>query len=369
MLTMSARQLLSLLLIALLVHPSSLVSATASSGPRAVLGSVTSYGSVRVGDVPMPSSGTLFSGDQVQTQLGTAMVQYREGPRVLLTSESLANFSSSEIQLQKGSMSFWAVSESGPTFAASTLRLEPASAKAAADVILEGKKASVLVTEGTVKVVDPSGAQIASLRAGEARLFEEAAAAALPSPAAAPPQAGTGMSSRAWLIALGVALVGTSLGIAGLLRANDADDRADKAQAAATAAQTQADQARTLVTQLQSTNAALQAQVRTLQTQLASISTYLQGEDALLRRLSAAVAELSQLEAELAAIDAQIAPLLAIVAQGGRLTDAQISTLQSLVARQAATNARIRTATNTVVGINNDFGRLPRPITVTAPGG
>ena len=89
-------------------------------------------------------------------------------------------------------MSFQTAAGSAMVFAVSTLRLEPSTAKAAANVTLKDSKASVAVTEGTLNVVDPSGVQLASLHAGDARLFEEAAAAVpgpASSPAAAPPVA------------------------------------------------------------------------------------------------------------------------------------------------------------------------------------
>lgn len=356
MLKLDVRQLLSILLVLLMVYPSPLPAASGPSvSSRAVLGSITSYGKVQVGEVQMPTEGTLFSGDRVQTQTGNAVIHYREGARVVLGNQSEANFSSSQIQLQKGLMSFQSGSGDKLVFAASTLRLQPATPKSAANITLENKKASVAVTEGTVKVVDPSGAQLASLKAGEARLFEEASAASPPSPAPAPAPAAApqgAASSRAWLIALGVGIVGTSLGIAGLVRANDADDRADEAQATATAAQT-------LAAQLQASNAALQTQANTLRSQLvtlsqqaAALSQFLQGQDTLLRQLTAALADVERLQAQLAALQVQINQ----AAGSGNL-----ALVTSLANQQADVNRQLQAATTNAINLSNQLNATPRP--------
>ena len=86
-------------------------------------------------------------------------------------------------------MAFRAGSGGGPAFAASTLRLEPLAAHSAASVSLNDGKAQATVTEGAWRVLDPSGAQLVSLKAGETALLAMASAAAL-SPAASSAAAG-----------------------------------------------------------------------------------------------------------------------------------------------------------------------------------
>ena len=105
---MNLQQLLAVLLSVALVNPVPLSAVSVeTNAPRATLGSITANGSVRVGEIQVPKTSTLFSGDQVQTGMGNAVVQYKkEGPRVSLGSDSAASFSSSEIQLQKGRMAF-----------------------------------------------------------------------------------------------------------------------------------------------------------------------------------------------------------------------------------------------------------------------
>ena len=205
---MSAKQLLAVLLSILLIDPSPLMAALSGSAPRSVMASVTSRGTVRVGETLVPSLGVLFSDDQVQSNLGSAIIQYEQGPRVLLATESSAQFTSSHVQLQRGQMVFRTVSGSGPAFAASTLRLEPATTKTIAHVTLQDKKASVSVTKGTLNIVDPSGVRLASLSAGQASVFQEASAA-LPADVAGPATAFIGEATVVWIL-LGAGLAAFS---------------------------------------------------------------------------------------------------------------------------------------------------------------
>ena len=329
MLKLAERQLLALLLCALMVNPPSIFAASTPSASRAVLGSIATNGSVRVGEVLVPTEGTLFSGDRVNTNNGNATIQYRDGARVQLASESLADFAPGRIQLEKGLMSFSTVSADGMVFSASTLRLEPTTAKSAANVTLKDTKASVSVTEGTVKVIDPSGTLLASLKAGDARLFEEAPSsssaadpAAAPSAAAAP-QGGGSSGNNHWLIAAGLAVAGIALGIAGIVKADDASNSADKANAAALAAQQQ-------VTALQATVSSVTARL-----------------NALILTVTADAAASSQLRAITVDLDIQLGNLTAIqviLATPG-VTPAQI----------AAALTRLATLT---AAVNTDLGLL-----------
>jgi len=354
MATMNLKQLLSVLLVVLIARPVPLGAAATTASTRTTLGSISSHGTVRVGDVVVPPEGTLFSGDQVQTELGSAVVRYREGANVRLGNETLASFSPSLVQLQKGQMSFRTASSEGPVFAASTLLLEPAAPNSAANVFLGDRKASVAVTEGTLKVMDPSGVQLASLSAGEARLFEEASAALPPPPSpAAAPQGGLS-GSRGWILALGVAIAGTSLGIAGLVQANDADERADEAQRLAQKAQSDADALRTLVTTLQSQITALQSQATSLTSQITALQTKLASDTKALQDLAAA-------QAEVAAIQAQLSGVLANLAVA--TTPAQV---QALAAQVSSLFNSLVTATNKVSSILVGAGQ-PAPPPVVPP--
>ncbi len=306
MLQLRLKQMLALFLCTVLIRPTPIVAA-----PGAVLGSVTPRGVVTVGDIRIPGMSALFSGDNVQTRAGSALIQYQEGAKVVLGIESQASFSPSRVELQKGQMSFSSVA-GGPQFVASTLRIEPVGPKSAANVTYMDHKATVLVTEGSFRVVDPSGAQLASLRAGEMRLFEEVSAAAPGPPAAAAPpavppspQITTGGSSRTWLLALGIGIVGTSLGIAGIVRASDADDRADAANQRANQAQSEAAEARALAASATSQNAALQTAVNNLRTQVTSLQTQLASQAANQAAVNAQLGALLAVQQELAAIQAE----------------------------------------------------------------
>ena len=85
MLRLGCRDLLALLLSVLLLNPPSIMASSTESAPHGILGSITSHGSVRVGEVPVPTDGTLFSGDRVQTNNGSAVIQYRDGARIMLS--------------------------------------------------------------------------------------------------------------------------------------------------------------------------------------------------------------------------------------------------------------------------------------------
>lgn len=370
----ASKQFLAVLLCLSVLDPTGLFASSVKND-RTVLGSIESHGAVRVGEILIPSQATLFAGDRVQTNNGGAMIQYRQGVRVSLGSESIADFTPARVQLERGLMNFQ-TSSNAVAFAASTLRLEPATAKTSVNVSFQGSKASVSVSEGSLKVIDPSGVQLASLKAGEARLFEEASASAASAPApsassapapAAPPQGGQSSagSSRKWLIGVGAAVVGASLGIAGLVRANDANDRADS----------QATQNATLsaqVTQIQSQNAALSAQVTalraqaaSLQAQLVSLASQSNAVKAIQADLAAQLAELAKVEGQLSAAQQQTTQLLAqIASQGGQATPAQLQQLQSLSTLIITINTTLGTITTRII---NDGQALNNIVITVSP--
>ncbi|MBI2817548.1 MAG: hypothetical protein HYX72_11470 [Acidobacteria bacterium] len=309
------------------------------------------------------------------------MIQYRQGVRVSLASESIADFTPAGVQLERGFMNFQTVS-SGIVFSASTLRLEPATVKTSGNVSFQGSKASVSVAEGTLKVIDPSGVQLASLSAGEARLFEEAAAtaasASAPSAAAAPaapPQGGqtSSDSSRKWLIGVGVAVVGTSLGVAGLVRANDANSRADSQAATISQVQSQNAALATQVAQVQSQNAALSTQVTALRAQAAALSAQLVSlasqsnqVKAIQAELAAQLAELSKAEAQLSAAQQQTTQLvMQIASQGGQATPAQLQQLQSLSSIMLVINTQLGVITTKIINANQALNNIVITISPT----
>jgi len=349
MLKLRMKQLLALFLCGLLVRPLSVVAEPAAA-PGAVLGSVTSRGSVHVGDSQIPGMSALFSGDQVRTGVGSALIQYQGGARVILGIESQASFSSARVELQKGQMSF--TSESGgPQFAASTLRIEPVSAKSAANVTLTDHKATVAVTEGSLRVVDPSGVRLASLRAGEVRLFEEASAAA-PSPAppaaAAPPapQIGSGAGNRTWLLVLSaVGMVAIPLAIAKGLRGNDAD--------------TCGDELRTQLNQAQAQAAALQTQVRNLQTNLNGLSGAAVRQNVVIGNLPGLLAEANRLETQLSDARSRITRLQNdIDGPCGSISSAQRGELQTATNDLNNLFQATQTLSNATSQVLNQYGNV-----------
>jgi len=351
MFRMNFKQMLSVFLAILMLRPFPMQAAPTP----AVLGSISSYGAVTVGELSAPAENTLFAGDLVSTRIGSAVIQYKQGTRVLLTMDSSAQFTPSAVQLQKGQMTFRSSSVQGPVFQASSLRLEPTVASSSANVILNDGKASVAVTEGAVRVVDPTGAPLASIQAGEARLFAMASAAAAPAApptaSAAAPQAGGG-NGTVWLLALGVAAAGASLGIAGLIRANNANDSADASKA-------------TLAT-LQSQNAALQtsltkaiADLATLRAQVSAFTTSSAQLAAIIKALDDAQTQANVLHNQVNALQAQIN---AAIASGNT------SQLNSLIASQNAVLNQLTALQTTINNLTTSLRNFTLPgVSPTAP--
>ena len=397
MLNLGCRQLLAVLLSVLVLNQPIVMAASTGSAPRSVLGSITSTGSVRVGEMPVPTEGTLFSGDRVQTNNGNAVIQYRDGARIMLASESLANFAPARMQLEKGLMTIQTVAGNGMVFAVSTLRLEPATAKASANVTLKDSKASVAVTEGTLKVVDPSGVQLASLHAGDARLFEEAAAATPAAPQGSNSQGSNGGGdvkatngttvtppgptpnhshrTGTWVIAaLGAAGVGLGVGIAGLVSANDASDSASRANASAATANTNAQAAITAAAAantaaasatagLAAANAsitALKAQVTALSAQVAANASASAQLKAISADLATQLGLLTVAEANLASAQQTLTTLVRTIASqpGGQATAAQLAQLQSLLTTIITLNAQLQVISLQIIADQNAFNTI-----------
>ena len=333
MLNVQGRQFLAVLLCLWIANAPNISAASAAATPRTAIGSIQSHGAVRVGEILAASDSTLFAGDRVQTNNGGASVQYREGVRITLGSESVATFTPERVQIERGLMTFQTIANNRVSFAASSLRLEPSSAKTVGNVVFKDSRASVSVSEGTVKVLDPSGVQLAALNAGDARVFEEAAAE--PPSAAAPaaaPQGGSSGSSHKWaLIGIGAGVVGASLGIAGLVRANDANDQADQSTSALAAAQAQL--------------AAAQTQANALAARIAALGTASANAAAIQADLALQIARLTQAQAALNTIVSQLA--------AGQITPAQAQ--QQLTALQA-------TLTQIVNAITSDQAKLAQCI-------
>src|SRR3990172_9134700 len=142
---MNLKQLMAITLSLALIQPGPISAASVdTSSPRSIIGSITSNGSVQVGDIPVPSVSTLFSGDQVTTTAGNAVIQYRQGPRVILGGASQASFTDGQVQLHRGQMAF--ESSGRPVgFSISTLKVEPTSSNSAVNVTVEDNLATVAV--------------------------------------------------------------------------------------------------------------------------------------------------------------------------------------------------------------------------------
>ena len=196
-----------------------------AASSAAVLGSINSYGPVMVGESAAAPEATLFAGDLVDTKTGNAVVQYKQGSRILLAKSSSALFSSASVELKKGQMTFRSASPKEIVFQATSLRLEPVTKKTLANVTVDEGKASISVQEGAIRAVDPSGKVLGEIPAGKTQLFAMAvppSASAAPSApaasAAAPPV--TSAATAIWL-ALGVAAATTATFVTAAVTDND----------------------------------------------------------------------------------------------------------------------------------------------------
>ena len=215
------KQGLAMVLALLMVQPYPLqAAAEAPSASAAVLGSLSSYGPVQVGEIAAPAETTLFDGDLVSTLAGRAVVQYQTGARVVVDPNSAAQFSAGQVQLQRGQMDFLSSAENAPVFLASTLRLEPVQPGSSASVSLNEGKASVAVIKGAIRVVDPTGARLRSLEAGQSALFAMASAAAPALPSASPAQFAPG--TTLWVLLAAGAAAGAATAVL-LLKGSEAD--------------------------------------------------------------------------------------------------------------------------------------------------
>jgi hypothetical protein len=230
MLQLNFKQMLSLFLAGLMVHPFPMQAA--SSAP--VLGSMNAYGPVMVGETAAPSEATLFAGDLVDTKSGNAVIQYKQGARVLLAKSSSALFSTGSVELKKGEMTFRSAGNKDVVFQATSLRLEPTSEKTLANVMVNDGKATISVKEGGVRAVDPSGITLGEIPAGKTQLFAmavapsaRAAAAPAAASAAAPPIPSAGAA-----IWVALAVAGATIGTFVTAKVADNDDEVEARAAA-----------------------------------------------------------------------------------------------------------------------------------------
>ncbi len=170
-----------------------LLSATLGFGAagEAPLGSLNAYGLVKLGSMDVPSGASVFDGQIVSTgRSGKALLALRDQTRVALGHATRARVSRKSVVLEEGAAQFTSVTPSGTPIFAGALRLEPVSPSASLEAsILERGRVNVAVWTGNVRVLDPSGAAVGRLRAGQALVFGLAALGEKAAPA--PVQEGT----------------------------------------------------------------------------------------------------------------------------------------------------------------------------------
>jgi hypothetical protein len=217
---MNFQQILAISMSALLACPAPIWAET--NVTVAALGSVASTGEVYSNEASVPAQSTLFAGDHLRTQRGAAVIQYRAGARVLLARNSEAEFAPALVRLRKGHMTFRSAAEGGLTLDARGLRLEPAGPGATGEIGFKDDTIQVALTAGTLRAVDPSGTELASLKAGETAVFGMAQSGIPQVPGTVAPQAFIG-GTTFLLLALAAGAVATPVIVYDIVQDNDED--------------------------------------------------------------------------------------------------------------------------------------------------
>ncbi len=144
----------------------------AAMADAAAIGTLSAYGEVRLGSAEAPSGATVFDGQRVTTGAGgEAVIALGDTTRIALGRATQARLSTEGIVLERGSARFETAPKQAPIFAAG-LRLEPEAGTSSVEASLRSRgRVNVAVLSGGIRVLDPSGAALASVRAGQALLF------------------------------------------------------------------------------------------------------------------------------------------------------------------------------------------------------
>lgn len=143
----------------------------------AVIGSLTTYGDVRLDSARAAQGSTVFDGQTISTSArGEALVALSDETRVSLGRGSRARLGAASVVLEQGAARFVTAGSSAAKLFARDLRLEPLSGPATLEASFKERgRVNVAVMAGGVRVTDPNGAALGTIRAGEALLFGLAA--------------------------------------------------------------------------------------------------------------------------------------------------------------------------------------------------
>jgi len=305
---------------------------------------VSTFGTVHVSGVPVPSGATIFSGDVIETAGSRAVFIFREGDAVMVGANATVRVSKNgdvpSVEVLKGMSRVQLRSKDLRLMASNwTVRAKPnaQTGRAVADVLRDSDGVvSLNVQEGELIASNgtPKGVRVAA--AGKPVLLP---AAAVPPSAGAPaPQGSSGGTRGLTVGAYALAAAAIAVGAAAIAADDDTDQEARNAAAAARtqaeAAAAQAAAAAALANSLNAQITALRAQITALQAQVAA----LQAAAGQIGQAGPLLGQLASLSAQLGAQSAQAASLSAqIAAAAAAGNTGQLNALSA--ALQAVTNA------------------------------
>ena len=335
------------------------VSASFAGTSALPMGSLTTFGPVRLSGVTAPSGTTVFSGDTIETGTGGAVLSFGDaavtlgvnssvrvsGTQTLPAIELVRGMSRLQVRSKelkkelKLVASNWVV-QSNP---------DAKTGRTTAIVVRDSDGAvSLNVREGELVAKSTAGSAVYFAQAGRPVLLPAHPSAMPPGAPASPPQAGgsgsgSGSSaSKAKVIgAYILAAAAVGVGAAAIAGRNDSGDL------------------RGQVLSLSNQNAALQQQAQSLIAQVNALLVYAQAYQAWLNQLLAALSALNAAQANLAAIQVQLNALVAKVASGQALTPAELTLLATLTTQQAAAYAAFEAAAGAAAGANRGAPDTP----------
>lgn len=332
-----------------------LVVSASSAGTSLPMGSLTTFGPVRLSGVAVPSGTTVFSGDIIETGTGSAVFNFREGNAVTVGVNSSVRVSGTQslpaIEVVRGMSRLQVHSKELKLIASNWVVQSNPDAKTGRTtaVVLRDSDGvvSLNVNEGELVAKSTTGKAVYVAQAGRPVLLP-AHPSALPSDAPAnPPQAGGSGSGS-----------GSSVSRAKVIGAYVLAAAAIGVGAAALASRDDSSDLRNQVTSLAATNAALQRQTASLLSQLTALTTFVQTQQVLLNSLTTVIGQLNAQQQILASIAAR----LTACAQSPGSAGCDPASLATLAAQQGEASRQLGILVTTASGIIIQINNIPKPI-------
>jgi hypothetical protein len=143
------------------------------SGAGGAIGSINTYGEVRLNSAEAPNGATVFDGQTLSTVSSSrAVVALSDRTRVTVGPASRMKLSSRSLVLENGAAEFVISSETHPSVYAAGLQLAPESRLSMIKASTTGNgRVNVAIAAGQVRVIDASGTVLKTIQAGDAFVF------------------------------------------------------------------------------------------------------------------------------------------------------------------------------------------------------